>query len=46
MVLRYALSTDRELETLTGMTGEAAIGEIEAHLVRLATTTLGPTESP
>ena len=45
VVLRYALSTDRELEMITGEEGDASREAIERHLVRLAVITLGPEEA-
>jgi hypothetical protein len=41
VVLRYALSTDRELESLTGVTGPDAIARLEDHLEGAAMALLG-----
>lgn len=41
MILRYALSTDRELETLTGVKGPESIARLEEHLEGAALALLG-----
>ncbi len=41
MTLRYALSTDRELESLTGLEGAASIARLEDHLESAALALLG-----
>jgi AcrR family transcriptional regulator len=46
VVLRYALSSDRELEALTGAKGEEARSIIVAHLTELALSALDAGETP
>ena len=41
MILRYALSTDRELESLMGVEGSGAIARLEEHLEEAAWSLLG-----
>jgi hypothetical protein len=41
VVLRYALSTDRELESLTGVKGPDSIARLEEHLEGAAMALLG-----
>ena len=46
MILRYALSTDRELESLTGVEGPGAIARLEEHLEEAAWSLLGLENTP
>jgi len=46
VVLRYALSSDRELEMLTGARGSRATSLIEAHLIELSQSVLNPEIHP